>query len=260
MARNVGGRNLRRRSSLIINDEVLVDLGPDIVTASWAYNVSLEKIHLCLQTHSHEDHFDPELIMSRHTEYGTQTNVSLVLVGSKKTVKKLDLLAQKRCQYGSLYDKKVQQAFHLELQEVTPFERYTLGKYHIVGYPANHDTEYDALLYSIACEERAILYGTDTSIIFDAVWDDLIARKMCYDLVILDHTYGIGYDSSDHLAANDFISHVDLINTKQLLKEGGHIYATHLSHEGIREHSELQQYALSHGYNIAYDGLTITLQ
>lgn len=260
MARHAGGRNLRRRSSLIINDEVLVDLGPDIVTASYAYNISLANIHLCLQTHSHGDHFDPELLMSRHTEYGTQTNNSLVLAGSKKTVRMLDLLVQERCQYGSIYDKHVQQAFHLELLEVTPFKGYTLGRYHIIGYPSNHDIAHDALLYSIACEERAILYGTDTSIIFDAVWDDLIARKMCYDLIVLDHTYGIGYDSSDHLAANDFISHVDLINTEHLLKEGGHIYATHLSHEGIREHSEFQQYAQSHGYNIAYDGLTILLQ
>ena len=99
----------------------------------------------------------------------------------------------------------------------------------------------------------------DAKVIFDAVWDDLVARKMCYDLIVLDHTYGIGYDSSDHLAANDFISHVDLINTKHLIKEGGHIYATHLSHEGIREHRDFQQYARRHGYHIAYDGLTLEI-
>jgi len=237
-----------------------VDLGPDIVTASYANNISLANIHLCLQTHSHGDHFDPELLMSRHREYGTQTNNSLVLAGSKKTVKMLDLLVQERCQCGSIYDKHVQQALHLEILEVTPFKHHAFGRYHIIGYPANHDTANDALLYSISCEERAIFYGTDTSIIFDAVWDDLVARKMCYDLIVLDHAYGIGYDSSDHLAAKDFINHVDLINTKHLLKESGHIYATHLSHEGVREHSEFQQYAQSHGYNIAYDGLTIMLQ
>jgi phosphoribosyl 1,2-cyclic phosphodiesterase len=237
-----------------------VDLGPDIVTASCAYNITLTNIHLCLQTHPHEDHFDPELIISRHAEYGTQTNNSLLLVGSKKTLEMLDILIQRRCHYGSLYDPHVQRAFRLELMEVTPFERYTIGRYHIIGYPANHDTEHEALLYSIACEERAIFYGTDTSIIFDDVWNDLIARNMRYDLVILDHTYGIGYASSDHLAANDFIRHVELINKKHVLKEGGHIYATHLSHEGIREHGEFQQYARRHGYHIAYDGLTIELQ
>ena len=259
LARNTGGRNLRRRSSLLINSEVLVDLGPDIVTASYAYDISLADIRLCLQTHPHSDHFDPELIISRHPDYGTQVKETLQLAGSKKTLDRLDTLIQRQCQYGSLYVSHVQEAFRLTLLEVTPFTRYSIGRYDIIGYPANHAKEHNALLYSIACNGSALFYGADTSILGSPVWDDLIARNIQYDLIVLDHTYGIGYNSSDHLAAHDVIRHVGMFKAKNLLKEDGQVYASHFSHEGIREHAELERYACRHGYHIAYDGLTIAL-
>lgn len=53
-ARRVGGKNLRRRSSLMINDDLLVDIGPDIATASFEYGLSLAGISVCLQTHPHD--------------------------------------------------------------------------------------------------------------------------------------------------------------------------------------------------------------
>ncbi|MFN2111164.1 MAG: MBL fold metallo-hydrolase, partial [Anaerolineae bacterium] len=196
---------------------------------------------------------------SRHAEYGTRLASPLTLAGSRQTLEALDNLIQKRCAYGSLFSTSTQQALDLEIKEVTPYERYTIGPYNITGYPANHATEYAALLYSIAYEDHAIFYGTDTAPLFDAVWHDLIAKETRFDLFILDHTYGQGYPSTDHLATEDFIRHVDLINKHRLLKEDGRIYATHLSHEGIQEHEALQQFANRHGYHIAYDGLVIGL-
>jgi phosphoribosyl 1,2-cyclic phosphate phosphodiesterase len=258
-ARQAGGKNLRRRASLLINDEVLIDLGPDSVSTAFTYDIPLTHIRLCLQTHPHEDHFDPELIISRHAEYGTTLAAPLMLAGSRQTLEALDNLIQKRCAYGSLFSASTQQALGLEIKEITPYARYAIGPYKITGYPANHATEHTALLYSIAYEDHTIFYGTDTAPLFDAVWQDLIAKGIRYDLFILDHTYGSGYPSTDHLAAEDFIRHVDRIHEHRLLKETGRIYATHLSHEGIQEHATLQQFANRYGYHIAYDGLVVNL-
>ena len=55
-ARRIGGKNLRGRSSLVINDDLLADIGPDIATASFQHRISLAGIGLCLQTHPHADH------------------------------------------------------------------------------------------------------------------------------------------------------------------------------------------------------------
>lgn len=258
IARAHGGKNLRRRSSLIINQEMLLDLGPDIVTASYTFNIPLTGIRVCLQTHPHEDHFDPELLISRHPEYGGEQMTPLLLGGSRKTLSMLDTLVQRRCSYGSLFAPDTRQALQLELLEIPPFIPITIGTYHIIGYPANHATECDARLYSITDQRAALFYGTDTAAISEEVWQDLSARKMRYDLVVLDHTYGIGYPSSDHLATDEFIRHAYRF-TRDHLTESGHIYATHLSHEGIREHAALQEYADQRGYHIAYDGLQMSL-
>ena len=37
------------------------------------------------------------------------------------------------------------------------------------------------------------------------------------------------------------------------------VYATHISHESYLEHHELDEYASRHGYRVAFDGLTLTL-
>lgn len=258
-ARRAGGKNLRRRSSVLIDDELLIDLGPDVVSASFDQGRSLANLRLCLQTHPHEDHFDPELIISRHAEYGTRVGAHLIVAGSQRTLAGMDALVGRRCGYGSLFDPAVQQALALRLEPLPPFECRTLGGYQVIGYPANHALEYEALLFSIQREGRALLYGTDTAALLPEVWADLSARGIRYDLVILDHTYGIGYQTTDHLAAADFARHVELLNERQILQEGGRVYATHLSHEGIREHDELAAYARRRGYDIAYDGLAVGL-
>jgi len=38
---------------------------------------------------------------------------------------------------------------------------------------------------------------------------------------------------------------------------GGRVLATHLSHDATPPHPELAAFAATHGYEIAYDGLTI---
>jgi len=262
-ARRAGGKNLRRRSSVLIDDVALVDLGPDIVTASFDQGVSLERVRLCLQTHPHGDHFDPELVISRHPQWGTTPAAPLALMGSRKTLERMDVLCRGRCTYGSIFDPAVQELLSVQLQVVEAFQSHTFGGYRITPYPANHAPEYEALLYSVEAPAeaggRAVFYGTDTSVVSEAAWHELSLRGVRYDLAILDHTYGIGRQSTDHLAAAEFVRSVEILKDRGILKDGGRVYATHLSHEGIREHDEMEKYASERGYHIAYDGLTITL-
>ncbi len=257
----VRGKNLRRRSSITINNDLLMDIGPDIMTSSFEYQIPLANIAFCLQTHFHEDHFDPEMIISRHRDYGTAIDSDLLVVGSEETLSMMDLIIGRRCDYGTIFDSKVQTAFRIQLLAVLPFHAYNVGSYKVTGFPANHGSNQGCLLYSIQQGDKSVLYATDTSIIFEDVWKHLIRMQMQYDLIILDHTYGIGYESKpgDHLAAKDFINHVDRFINSKLLKTSGRIYATHISHEGIMEHAKLDDFARRHNYMIAYDGLQITL-
>ncbi len=260
-ARRVAGKNLRRRSSIIINDDLLVDIGPDIATASFEHNLSLANISVCLQTHAHEDHLDTEFIISRHTEYGTVVSCDLLFVGSSETLRAVDAIVCRRCEYGSIFDPDTRAALKMNVLSVTPYEACAVGNYRVTGYPANHGTDQGSLLYSIEQGHHAVFYGTDTSVLSEEVWEHLLLHRTRYDLLVLDHTYGIGLDSrpADHLGSRDVIAHADRFREGGLLKDNGIVYATHISHEGNLEHDELDEYAGKHGYRVAFDGLRLIL-
>ena len=95
------------------------------------------------------------------------------------------------------------------------------------GQYAQFQAEIGGLLGRMGCfGSRLWNCGKST---FLLLWTALIERNRKYDLFILDHTYGIGYQSTDHLSTKDFIKHVQIIRSGKLLKDDGTIYATHLS-------------------------------
>ncbi|MXW05976.1 MAG: hypothetical protein F4Z81_13050 [Gemmatimonadetes bacterium] len=260
-ARRIGGKNLRKRSSLVINDDLLVDIGPDIATASFQYRISLTGVGICLQTHPHADHLDIGFILARHAEYGTTLSGELLLGGADETLHAIDTLVRQQSAYESIFDQEARSALKLKTLSITPFEEYRLGNYRVTGFPPNHGDDQGFLLYSIALGDRAVFYGTDTSVLSEAVWEHLQRARNRFDVVILDHTYGIGFESrpSDHLAAKDVATHADRFRENGLLKDNGVVYATHLSHEGNLEHDALDEYAREYGYRVAYDGLRLEL-
>ena len=116
-------------SSLVINDDLLVDIGPDIATASFQHQISLAGIGLCLQTHPHTDHLDIGFILARHAEYGTTVSGDLMLGGSDETLHAIDALVRQQSAYGSLFDPKTQSALKLKILSLSPFEAYRIEDY-----------------------------------------------------------------------------------------------------------------------------------
>src|SRR5574344_379282 len=58
-ARERGGRDVRRRTSYCIDDDTLVDFGPDAFWQTTAFNIDLRKIDRIVFTHRHSDHLNP---------------------------------------------------------------------------------------------------------------------------------------------------------------------------------------------------------
>ena len=69
-ARLKGGKNIRRRSSVMVNRDLLIDLGPDSVQAMLTSGFDPVQLRFLLQTHPHHDHFDPNHLITRIPEYG----------------------------------------------------------------------------------------------------------------------------------------------------------------------------------------------
>jgi phosphoribosyl 1,2-cyclic phosphate phosphodiesterase len=256
-ARALGGKSLRRRSAVLINDDLLIDLGPDIMSASHSLGCPLTQVRYCLQTHAHADHLDPSHLLSRSPGYGVVGAPRLHFFASSATLQRAaQSLGQDTAPY-SLLDAQAQADLNLAIHPVEPFETFAAGPYQVTSFPATHDPTVQPLLFAVEGGGRAVFYGTDTAELSDETWEGFHRLKMVFDLVILDHTYGVDEESSDHLCARDVARHVARMREEGLLAQGGRALATHIAHEGNPAYPELAEYAVRHGYEVAYDGLIV---
>lgn len=256
-ARELGGTSLRKRSAALIDDDLLIDLGPDIETASAMHGCPLTNVRWCLQTHGHSDHLDPSLLLSRSPEFGVVGAPRLHWYASRATVRRASELFQTIYSPGSLLDPKAAEHLNFEVHPIEAMQPFVLGPYRVIAFPANHDPAVDPLLYSIEADGRAIFYGIDTATLPEETWQAFHRFQVRFNIVILDHTFGLGEHGSDHLGAREFVEHVERMRQEGLLADGARAFATHISHPGNPVHPELANYAVQHGYEVAYDGLTV---
>lgn len=258
-ARMIGGKSLRKRSAALINDDLLIDLGPDIMTASQMHNISLTNVRYCLQTHPHADHLDLSHLLSRSPGFGVVGAPRLQFYASSATLKQANQTFGRDLSGYDLFDSEAEENLNLQIHQIEPLQAFAFASYHIVAFPANHTPNPGALLYAIEKDGRSIFYGTDTATFFEEVWQAFHQRKMRFDLVVLDHTYGPDEPGSDHLSAHQVIKHMKRLREEGILKEDGRVFVTHIAHEGNPVHPELKEFASRHGYEVAYDGLGITV-
>lgn len=256
-ARELGGPSLRKRSAALINDDLLIDLGPDVMTASNMHGRPLTRVRYCLQTHAHADHLDTSHFLSRSPGYGVVGAPCLHFYASPASMRLAAQLLEADCAPAGFLDPEVGRELNLELHQIEPLQSFTMGRYRVTAFAANHDPATEPLLYAIEAEARSIFYGADTAVLPEDTWSGFHQHKLQFDLVILDHTYGPEELGTDHLSAHQLIEHAARMRQEGLLADGARILATHIAHEGNPAHPELAEFAAGHGYEIAYDGLTV---
>ncbi len=256
-ARQEGGKSLRKRSSALINDDLLIDLGPDIMASSQIHRIDLNGVRYCVQTHPHADHLDLSHLLSRSPGYGVIGAPRLHFYGSKLALEKANETFTRDLSGMDLLDPAFEADLNLNAHAIEPFQPTEIGPYRVIGFPANHAQGYGALLYAIQEQGRTVFYGTDTASLLDETWAAFHRFELTFDLVVLDHTYGPAEPESDHLNAQNLANHVRRMRKEGLLAKTGRAFATHIAHEGNPPHTELAEYASRHGYEIAYDGLVV---
>ncbi len=256
-ARSHGGRNLRKRSSILVNDDLLIDLGPDVMSASFVYNVFIDEVRYLLQTHAHSDHFDAGHITTRISEYAVEGVNPLTIYASSGTLKKMSKMSQRLGYVSNLFDAEQQRRIHCDVIILEPSKVIHFGEYDLLPIASNHDPDEESLIYAIRQGEKAILYGTDTDCLSNNSLKVLAECGWKFDGVILDHTYGWNIDGGGHLNGNKFVELVNFMRVNNLLKEEVQILATHISHEGNPPHEEFNSIAAEYGYQAAYDGLVL---
>jgi phosphoribosyl 1,2-cyclic phosphate phosphodiesterase len=258
-ARKFGGASLRKRSAALINDDLLIDLGPDIMAASQAHRCALTNVRYCLQTHPHADHLDLSHLLSRSPDYGTIGAPCLNFYASPETLQRAAQTFERDLEGYSLLSPEAEERLNLTIHPVEPLTPFTVGRYRVTAFPANHAPSMGAMLYAVEADGRTVFYGTDTAALPESTWQAFHTCHMRFDVVILDHTYGPNQAGDDHLSARQVQEHVLRMRNEGLLKPNGRPFATHIAHEGNPAHPELVEIAAQHGYEVAYDGLVVEI-
>jgi phosphoribosyl 1,2-cyclic phosphate phosphodiesterase len=256
-ARNSGGKDVRKRSSVIVNDDLIIDMGPDVVSASFMYGKSTADLRYHLQTHPHSDHFDPQVFSTRVPEFLSVNIPPLEVYASEKTLRRMSEMVTNEGYVDGFLKPEQQERLNLRVIPLEPLKTYEVGRYRVVPFLADHDVTVGSLLYAISQSGRTVFYGTDTDALPEATWDGFHAKNLKFDAVIMDHSYGPGAYKSGHLDAELFAAQLKRMREEHLLAENARVLATHISHEGNLLHAEFSAYANQRGYEVAYDGLVL---
>lgn len=261
-ARVRGGKDLRARSALLVNDDLLIDCGADVVCSAHRLGRDLTRVRTLLVTHAHGDHFDPGHLVTRMPEYGCAHTPPLFVAASAATLTRLGQWLAAEEAGTDLTTPSGREKLNLTVHEVQTGKPFSAGNYTVTGIDSHHAPDCDSRMYVISDGRTAIFYGVDSPAFGEDVWQALKQCGMPFSCVILDHTYGLMPETggpTDHMNARDVAEAAARLRREGLLTPTGQVFATHLSHENMLPHAEMSAYARARGYEIAFDGLTLTL-
>lgn len=258
-ARKRGGKSLRRRSSALIDDVLLIDPGPDLHAACLAEGLSLAGLRYCLQTHEHSDHLAAIHFFAR------APMCQVVGHGRLEYLASAGALAKAAADLGiaageGFQDPTVAERWNLSARVAEPFQEYMVGPYRVRTVRANHDPKITPLLYLIERDGRCLFYATDTGELPEETWAHLEARAAKGTRVhalALDHTFGRAGRVQGHMNWEQFTEQVARLRAIGLLAPDARLFAHHIAHHSNPCHEELAAFAAVHGYEVAYDGLEV---
>jgi len=258
-SRKSAGKDFRKRSSILVNEDLIIDLGPDFMTSSFIHGVNTANIRYLLQTHSHSDHFSACHLITRIPEYASENVMPLSLYASPLCMQNMSEQLGKEEYGANLYEEKWIDRLVLDVNKVEYCKEFQCGPYFVTAFNANHDDKNGSSIYLVSDNSCKLFYGLDTDEITDETFNYLEKKHICLDIVILDHTYGYDVKANDHLTANKFIETINEMKNRNIIGQNTKIFASHISHEGNLPHDEFVLFAEKHGYNVAFDGLVVSL-
>ena len=259
LARQLGGPNLRKRSSVLIDELLLIDLGPDLMASAQQHDISLAAIQYCLQTHEHQDHLDPNHFFSRSEGCGVFDVPRLHWYATIGAIERASQHFGDFLPSDGLLDADVEKKLNIKAHPTKCFAQFSVGPYRVTSLKANHAPELEALLYVIEKGDSTLFYATDTGIISEETWQVLCEHKFHLNVVIMDHTFGLTERGGGHLNSKQFVAQIERLKAEALLAADARIYATHIGHHSNPDHQALVDYASGYGYEPAYDGLIIDI-
>lgn len=240
----LGGKNIRTRTSVMIDETLKIDFPPDTYFHMIRDGLDLDLVQDLLITHSHSDHLLADDLYMRLPGYAQTEDRPIHVYGH-------DLPISKCISVVGLEQKKFE--FHI----VRPFVPFEMQTAKVVPLLADHDPMETCLLYYIEKDGKTIFYGHDSGWFPDETWDFLKDKKL--DLAILECTTGRSKYRRNHMNVDSVLETKAWFEANGVLKPGSQVAVTHFSHNAHLLHEDLTAIFEPHGIQVAYDGMIISL-
>ncbi|MEV5025372.1 MBL fold metallo-hydrolase [Paenibacillus sp. LPE1-1-1.1] len=244
-ARKLGGRNLRTRSSVLIDGVLKIDFPPDTLHHVLRDGIDLGLVKDLFITHTHLDHLRAEDLEMRLPVYAHGLDAPLQVYGHDAVIRKCrDAVGRP-------------DAERLVLRRIVPFETVDTGTAKVTPLPANHDPDETCLLFVIEKDGKRIFYGHDTGLLPEDTWTWL--EQTTLDLAILDCTNGHLPFTGGHLNSEAVLGIRNRLKSKGILGKDGKVAVTHFSHNIGLLHDDLTQFFDQEQIIVAFDGMILQL-
>lgn len=214
---------VRTTTSVLVDDVLLLDCGPDNPRQAARAGRSLAAVRTVLVTHAHHDHLDPAALLARSWAGAAGP---LRVVGPPSVVR--------ACEHW------VGPSDPVSFVAVAPGDVLDLDGYSVRVLAAAHDVgadelTRDAVLYDVAGPDgRRLLYATDTGPLPDAAL--AAVEGAAYDLVLLEETFGRHTaHGTGHLDLATFPRELARLRAAGAIAERTDVVAVHLSHHNPPE-------------------------
>ncbi len=249
-ARKAGGKSLRSLSQTLIDGKLLIDLPPDTHMHFMQNGINFGEIENVLITHVHDDHYCPNLLSTRGTDFAPVLGCEKLHVYGNADVERLF------DGYYKLFPIREEIRKNIVFHTLQPFESVSICGYKATPLKANHAPEQIALNYIIDDGKTALLYLLDSGYPTEETLSFIAKYPRAFSCVIMDGTMGVNY----------YVHHMNFEQNKrlkeELLKLGvadkkTKFIVNHITHNHASLHEEIVDYFSQSGITVAYDGTVI---
>lgn len=264
-AREMGGRNIRRTSSAHFAEDCLIDFPADTFTQAERYGIDLLKTKLLLVTHSHEDHFYPQLLYWRYRPKEAE-KMSDEERFERGYPRQQDLptlhIFGNQCTYNMLVnqfntDRFDEYAIKFTIPEL--YKEYECNGVKFIPMVANHLDRgtTTGLIYIIETKGKTFLYASDSGPYCEDTKACIASHK--FDVVIMEQTFGYAKKGNYHMDWKHAMEAMHFFEESKIWKKKPRIYWTHMSPHKTPPQYELEELLKETPIIPAYDGLKIEI-
>lgn len=248
-SRALGGKNVRMRSSALIDGKIAMDFTNDTLSHINKYKLDLSTLEYLFVGHSHSDHFNYYDLEAKLKWYANEGNPALNIYANRSCI---DLISSHLKGAGDV-------SGYLKFHVLEPFTKTRIEDYTVTALPARHITSFPdekAMVYIVEHAGKKIFYGLDSGWYYDETWEYL--KGVHLDCMILDCTNGlIKFDVGNHMGLEDNLNVVKKLSEAGTINASSKIISTHFSHNGKVIYDKHCEKFAAHGIVMSYDGMEV---